>query len=210
MCGDAIPVVKKMTKMHPPYHPPLYLLAQRDRRSVFNMSTLSYSLILFVWSHSWLWNIISLCCVLIMWFCDYLQFFHRLIHLSVLSWINNILRSINYEYLVLYYIVEYVLHGVVLLSILLWIYNHMGYNMTPTFSKNYQKRKAVVRILKLYGLNVVWNCPASFPREGYHHPWTGVLFLLLLHPLQAQQKQWPWLAEHWVQEWVKKLLKLTT
>lgn len=70
MSGDAIPVVIKMTKMHLPYHPPLYLLAaetvQRDGRSVFNMSPLSYSLILFVWSHSWPWNIISLCCVLIM------------------------------------------------------------------------------------------------------------------------------------------------
>lgn len=53
-------------------------------------------------------------------------------------------------------------------------------------------------------LNIVWFCPASLPWEVHHHPWIGVFLFLLLHPLQAQQKQWPWLAEHWVPEWVRR------
>lgn len=56
-------------------------------------------------------------------------------------------------------------------------------------------------------LNIVWCCPASLPWEGHHHPWSGVLLLFLLHPLQAKQKQRPRLAEHRVPEWVRNNLQ---
>ena len=45
--------------------------------------------------------------------------------------------------------------------------------------------------------------PPSLPREGHHHPWTGVLLLLLLHPLQTHHEQRPRLAADRVPEWVR-------
>lgn len=54
-------------------------------------------------------------------------------------------------------------------------------------------------------LNVVWYLSFSRQWEGHHRSWPRVLFLLLLHPLQAHPKQRPWLAEHWVPERVRHL-----
>lgn len=82
----------------------------------------------------------------------------------------------------------------------------LEYNTIPTLSYVGANMVLITLLALLWDskkLNVVWCRPASLPWEGHYHPWTGVLLFLLLHPLQAQQKQWPRLAEHRVPEWVR-------